>query len=90
MDEARENLRDRRDIVSAYLSAARQPAALLQVCARVAGDSDDAISAIAEAFEVGNLAAQAILEMRVRQFTPSEIKKTEDELAAIERDLADS
>ncbi len=67
----------------------RQPAAVLQVCAGVTGDIEDAISAVAGAFGVSKLGARTILETRVRQFTPSEIKKTEDELAEIERRLAE-
>jgi DNA gyrase/topoisomerase IV subunit A len=89
MDEDRQNLLVRREIIGAYLTVLGRPADLLHVCAGVSGDYNDAKSAVAEAFDVSEIAADAILHMPVRSFTPIDIELMREEHAEIDRRLAD-
>jgi len=90
MTEDRENLLARREIVAAYVKVLERPEELLRVCRDAPGDTAAAVSAVAEAFEVSDIAAQAILDMQVRRFTPESFVQIRAELADIERRLADA
>ncbi|MGZ0711320.1 hypothetical protein ACWPKO_23635 (plasmid) [Coraliomargarita sp. W4R53] len=89
MDEDRRNLVSRIEIVSAYIKALDDPEKLLRVCAGVSGDVDEARSAVAAAFEVSDAAADAILALQVRRFTPRSIERMRNELADYDRRLVD-
>ena len=88
MSEERKRLLERREIISAYVTVLERSEKLLQVCASVDGDGiDDAIAAVVEAFGVSAAAAEAILVLQVRRFTPSSIRHIRDELTDIDRRL---
>ena len=87
MDEDRQQLLRRREIVSAYVTVLNRPADLLQACANATGDSVDVRTAVAEAFGVSDLAAEAILALQVRRFTPQALEQTRAELANIDLQL---
>jgi DNA gyrase/topoisomerase IV subunit A len=89
MDDDRRNLLARIEIVSAYMKALEDTEKLLRVCANVSGDADDARVAVAAAFEVSELAADAILALQVRRFTPRSIELMRSELADYDRLLSD-
>lgn len=90
MDEDRGNLQALREILSAYVRVLERPEELLRVCAESPGDTAAAVAAVAEAFEVSDIAAQAILDLQVRRFTPESFVQIRAELADVERRLADA
>ena len=57
------------------------------MCAAVSGDADEARSAVAAAFGVSDVAADAILALQVRRFTPRSIEQMRNELADYDRRL---
>jgi len=85
--DGRENLLERRRIVSLMLLAAEQAPRLVEVCASVSGDESSARRVLAEAFGVSEMDAQFILDMQVRRFTPPAIERTRSELADIDSQL---
>ena len=87
MDEERKNHLQRMEILNAYIKAIENAEELLRVCAHVEGDMTAARSAVASAFDVSDVAADAILTMQVRRFTPHAIKQLRDQLADDERRL---
>ncbi|MBN9213327.1 MAG: hypothetical protein ABS62_10305 [Microbacterium sp. SCN 70-200] len=87
MDDELRNAQARREILAAYVTALDDPARLLRVCAEVGGDNDDARRAVAAAFGVSVHAADAILALQVRRFTPREIDRVRGELAEVDRRL---
>ena len=90
MAEDRGNLRERREIIAAYVVALERPEELLRICADTPGDIASTVVAVAEAFDVSDDAAQAILDMQVRRFTPESFVQIRAELADIERRIADA
>ena len=88
-DEERRNLMTRTEMVSAYITAVEDPEKLLRVCATVSGDRDDERAAVAAAFEVSDMVADAILDLQVRRFTPRSIEQMRNELADYDRRLAE-
>ncbi|OAH49497.1 hypothetical protein [Microbacterium oleivorans] len=84
MMDDRETDRARRDILLAYIAVMDRPEELLAVCANASGDADDVRRAIERAFEISAVAADAILSMPVRRFTPAERKRIQDELATLD------
>jgi len=83
-------LRKRREIIAAYVVALQRPEQLLRVCADAPGDEASAVAAVAQAFEVSDIAAQAILDLQVRRFTPESFVQIRAELAEIDRRIADA
>ncbi len=83
MTDDREQDRARRDILVAYVAVMDRPEELLAVCANASGDADDVRRAIERAFEISAVAADAILSMPVRRFTPAERRRIQDELRAL-------
>lgn len=88
VDHHTANLLARREILDAFIVVLEHPAALVEVCGRV---SDDrlALVAIAEAFDISEVAADAVLRMQVRRFTPGAIAGIRAELAEVERSIAE-
>lgn len=77
------------EIMSAYIKALDDPERLIRVCADVSGEDDDARAALAAAFEVSDFAADAILGLQIRRFTPWRIEQIRRELADANRLLLD-
>lgn len=90
MAEDRGNLLKRREIIAAYVVALERPEELLRICAHTPGDTASAVVAVAEAFDVSDDAAQAILDMQVRRFTPQSLAQIRAELAEVDRRIADA
>jgi DNA gyrase/topoisomerase IV subunit A len=88
-DHERQNLETLTEILSAYIRAIENPEKLFQVCAKVSGDGDDERAAVAAAFDVSDVVANAILDLQVRRFTPRSIEQMRDELARYDRRLAE-
>ncbi|WP_344054924.1 hypothetical protein [Microbacterium lacus] len=88
MDEDRDNLLARREILRAYLLVLERAGELLQVCASVDGDAAAARSAVIEAFGVSEIAADAILHLQVRRFTPAAIEEIRNELSGLDPRLS--
>ncbi|MEU4014032.1 hypothetical protein AB0E56_02085 [Microbacterium sp. NPDC028030] len=88
MDEDRENLLMRKEIIDGYIAALENPQELLRVCARGSGDSDELRAAVGRAFGVSEVAADAILSLQVRRFTPRVLAQFKDESADYERRLS--
>lgn len=85
MDDDRQNALARREIVAAYVEVMDRLPELVEICAAVEGDTQDLRSAVQRAFELSPFAADAVLSLQVRRFTPAERQKTRDELADIDR-----
>ena len=90
MTEDRANLQIRREILAAYVKVLETPEELLRVCGDAPGDTAAAVAAVAEAFEVSDIAAQAILDLQVRRFTPESFVQIRAELADVERRLVEA
>ncbi|MDF2045430.1 MULTISPECIES: hypothetical protein [Microbacterium] len=89
MDNERESLVMRAKILRGYITAVEQPEKLLQVCAAATGTVDDVRVAVATAFGVNDITAEAILDLQVRRFAPTTVAQMKAELAENERRLAD-
>ena len=74
----------RREILVAYLEVLDRPGELIEVCSAVDGDAQKLRRAVQEAFGLSPLAADAVLALQVRSFTPNERQKIKDELAGID------
>jgi len=61
---------------------------LLQVCANVDGDAAAARSAVIEAFDVSEIAADGNLHLQVRRFTPAAAEEIRNELGGLDRLLS--
>ena len=90
MDDDRRNALGRREIIAAYLEVLDRLEELVEICASVEGDTDDLRAAVQEAFGISPIAADAVLAMQVRRFTPEERHKIRNELADIDRWLEES
>lgn len=88
MNGDRQNLLMRREILEAYVAVLTRSDELLRVCSASSGDETDVKSAVVDAFNVSEVAADAILALQVRRFTPAVLKQIQLELADVERDLA--
>jgi DNA gyrase/topoisomerase IV subunit A len=82
-DELR-NLRLRREFVSAYVVAVERRDELLRICANAPGGIDDVVRAVSRAFDVTEPAAQGILDLQIRRFTPQGAAMMQEELASID------
>lgn len=87
MVSERENLLVRKEILSAYLKVLERPEDLVRVCASVTGDSEDLRTAVIVAFGVSEMAADAILALQVRRFTPLAVKQMREEMSDYEHRL---
>lgn len=87
MNEDRDNLLARREILRGYLTVLERAGELMQVCASVDGDAAAPRSAVIEAFGVSEVTADAILHLQVRRFTPAAIEKIREELDDLDSPL---
>lgn len=90
MDDDRRNALGRREIIAAYLQVLDRLEELVEICASVDGDTDDLRIAVQEAYGISPIAADAVLAMQVKRFTPEERRKIRSELADIDRWLEES
>ncbi|MFD4960411.1 hypothetical protein [Microbacterium sp. NPDC058389] len=90
MDDDRRNALGRREIIAAYLEVLDRLEELVEICASVEGDTDELRIALQEAFGISPTAADAVLALQVRRFTPEERRKIRSELADIDQWLEDS
>ena len=87
MDD-RQNLLGKRWIVGVMLMAAEQGDRVFEICSTTAGEEGDLNRALCEAFGIGAMAAEVILSMPARRFTPLSIDRLRTELAEVEERLA--
>jgi DNA gyrase/topoisomerase IV subunit A len=84
----RENELARREILVAYLEVLDRVGELVDICLAVEGDAQQLRRAVQEAFGVSQIAADAVLALQVRRFTPDERQKIKDELVGLDLWLA--
>ncbi len=84
----REHALARRNILWAYIAVMDKPEKLLAACATASGDANEVRRAVEKAFNLTALAADAVLSMQIRRFTPRERERIEDELEELEAALA--
>lgn len=88
MADDRENKLALREILMAYLEVLNRLGELVEVCSAVDGDAQKLRRAVQEAFGLSPIAADAVLALQVRRFTPNERQKIKDELAGLDLWLA--
>lgn len=74
----------------AYIEVLDRLGELVEICASIDGDTDELRSAVQDAFGLSPMAADAVLAMQVRRFTPKELHKIQNELVDVERWLEDA
>ncbi|WP_121057525.1 hypothetical protein [Microbacterium telephonicum] len=84
MSDDRQNLLARREIVVAHMTVLERLEELVALCSTVAGDPHELRSAVCETFELSPVAADAVLALQVRRFTPYERRRIQDELNDID------
>ncbi len=84
MTDEQQNQLSRREIIAAYVVVMDRLGELVEVCSAVTGDVEELRHAVQETFELSPLAADAVLALQVRRFTPSERQKIQDELADLD------
>lgn len=87
MDDA-QNLLGRRWVVAVMLMAAEQGDKVFEVCSTTSGEEGDLNRALCEAFDISAMAAEVILSMPARRFTPLSIDRLRAELAEVDQRLA--
>lgn len=80
----------RREILLAYVTVLGRTDELLQVCAATTGDAKELQLAVEAAFGLSPLAAHAVVALQVQRFTPGALKQIRQELADVERHVADA
>lgn len=84
MTDERQNQLLRREIIAAYVVVLDRLGELTEVCSAVTGGVEDLRHAVQQTFELSPLAADAVLALQVRRFTPNERQKIQHELAEID------
>ena len=87
MTSDREQDRIRCEILSAYISVIDRWGELFKICATT-DDMTAARLAVEGHFGLSSVAADAVLSLQVRRFTPFERGRIQDELTALEAALA--
>ncbi|WP_091501351.1 hypothetical protein [Microbacterium sp. cf332] len=87
MDELK-NALDRREILAAYVIVLGRLHDLIDLCEASSGESTDLRVAVQEAFDLGPVAADAVLSLQVRRFSPGERRRVEDELDELDARIA--
>jgi DNA gyrase/topoisomerase IV subunit A len=77
----------RRDILAAYIAVIDRPDKLLEVCANAAGGIENVRLAVEKAFGLSTVAADAVLALQVRRFTPLERGRIQDELVSLDNTI---
>ncbi|WP_336633650.1 MULTISPECIES: hypothetical protein [unclassified Microbacterium] len=86
MMDDRQNLLARREIIAAYVKALDRLSELIELCS-VDRETAELRRALQDRFAITAVAADAILTLQVRRFTPSEKQKIRDELAGVDAQL---
>ncbi len=86
MTDDRQNLLARREFIAAYVKVLDRLSELIELCS-VDRDTAELRRALQDTFAITEVAADAILMLQVRRFTPSEKQKIRDELADIDAHL---
>lgn len=86
MMDDRRNLLARREIIAAYVKALDRLSELIELCS-VDRETAELRRALQDRFAITAVAADAILTLQVRRFTPSEKQKIRDELAGVDAQL---
>lgn len=81
MTDERQDLLARREILMAYIEVLGRLDELVKSCSTDAGAVPELRSAVQEAFGLSPIAADAVLSMQVRRFTPIEPQKIQEEFA---------
>lgn len=84
MTDERDNLRARREIVLGYIEAIDRQHELFEVCAAASGDPVELQHAIEKTFNVSAIAAEAMMDMQVRNFTPTARARMLEDLSRIQ------
>ncbi len=63
---------------------------LLRVCAAATGEASEARLAVEEAFGLSPVAADAVLALQVRRFTPTALVQIRQELVEVNRQLVEA
>jgi DNA gyrase/topoisomerase IV subunit A len=87
VSDDRQNLLASREIVVAYIEVLDRLAEFVDLCSTVAGDTHELRTAVEEAFGLSPMAADAVLSMQVRRFTPNERETLRSEFADLEQRL---
>lgn len=90
MDDDRRNALGRREILAAHLEVLDRLGELVAICSTIEGDAGELRNAVQGAFGLSPIAADAVLAMQVRRFTPEERHKIRSELAAVDRWLGEA
>ncbi|GAA5201806.1 hypothetical protein [Microbacterium jejuense] len=90
MADDRQNTLARREILAAYIDIINRLGELIEICSAVEGDTEELRKAVQASFGLSPVAADAVLSMQVRRFTPNERQKIRDELADIDIWLAET
>ena len=85
MSDERQNAMGRREIIAAYIEVLGRLAELVEVCSAVQGDGQELRGAVQRTFGLSPIAAESVIAMQVRRFTPQERQKIRDELADIDQ-----
>lgn len=84
MTDERRNQLLRREILAAFVVVLDRLGELTEVCSAVSGDAEELSRAVQETFELSPIAADAILAMQVRRFTPVERQRIQQKLADLD------
>lgn len=84
MTEDRQNQLAQREMLVAYLEVLDRLGELIEVCSAVEGDYEELRRAVQEAFALSPTAAEVVLSLQVRRFTPNERQKIRDALAELD------
>ncbi|MEJ1088441.1 DNA gyrase subunit A [Microbacterium sp. Mu-80] len=81
------NLRGRREMIEAILLAVENAEQVMRICSTAAAGAAD--EALADAFGISDLQAQAVLDMQIRRFTPERAAAVRAELAEVNQRIRD-
>lgn len=90
MSDHLDSLRMRREILIAYVTVLDRANELLHMCAAATGGADQLRLAVEEAFGLSPVAADAVLALQVRRFTPSALEQIRQELVDVDRQVAEA
>ncbi len=86
-DDARSNLRLRREILTGYAIALSDARRLFDVVSTTDGDRAQVLRAVCSAFGLTEIQAEAVLHLQVQRCAPDERRRISLELAELERHI---
>ncbi|WP_243077333.1 hypothetical protein [Microbacterium sp. SS28] len=84
MTDERQNLLWRREILAAYMEVLDRPGELFAMTTSLEGDTDRLRRVVQDTFALSAVAADAVIAMQIKRFTPNEREKTRGELADVD------